>query len=66
MNGDNVDPVMLYDGVSGGEDENSCEGDTGGPICDQGSTRSKWRAGAGGCAQEKFHGFDSCVSGAKD
>jgi secreted trypsin-like serine protease len=41
--GDIVDPVMPYASVSGGgEDEDSCQGDTGGPIFDQESTRSEW------------------------
>jgi hypothetical protein len=49
--GDIVDPVVLYAGVSGGgEDEASCHGDTGGPIFDQESTRSKsWGYGLDQC-----------------
>jgi hypothetical protein len=43
VDGDIVDPVMPYAGVSGGcEDEISCQGDTGGPTFDQEITRSEW------------------------
>ncbi len=41
--GDIVNPVMLYAGVSGGgKDEDVCQGDTGGPNFDQESTRPGW------------------------
>jgi secreted trypsin-like serine protease len=38
----------------GGEDEDSCQGDAGGPIYDQESTRSEWWAGAVGVPGRTF------------
>jgi trypsin len=63
--GDIVDSVMLCAGVPGGG-KDSCQGDSGGPIFDQEGTQVGVVSWGYGCAQAKFPGVYSRVSGVKD
>lgn len=63
--GDIVDSVMLCAGDPGGG-KDSCQGDSGGPIFDQEGTHVGVVSWGFGCAQAKFPGVYSRVSGVKD
>jgi trypsin len=63
--GDIVDSVMLCAGVPGGG-KDSCQGDSGGPLFDQDGTQVGVVSWGSGCAQAKFPGVYSRVSGVKD